>query len=174
MKKIRLDAEIYAQEGRACHVTICSFSAQLLFINDAFTVHCMGLLESLCQKYQIFTYAYCFMPDHLHMVISVRGEKSILDLVRAFKSKATIDSRQYGFEGRIFQSRFYDHFIRTMKDLENEINYILLNPLRKGLTPENHGYPYGRCFVSSSAASCRPTGLVKNHPCQLTICLIYL
>ena len=87
------------------------------------------------------------MPDHLHMVISVRGEKSILDLARAFKSKATIDSRQYGFEGRIIQPRFYDHFARTMEDLENEINYILLNPVRKGLAADIHDYAYSKCFI---------------------------
>jgi len=81
------------------------------------------------------------------MIISVRGEKSIIDLVRAFKSKATIDSRQYGYKDRIFQARFYDHFARTMKDLENEINYILLNSVRKGLVDEISDYPYSRWFV---------------------------
>ena len=147
MKRIRLDAEIYAQEGRACHVTICSANDLPLFTNHAFTFHCMGLLESLCRKYRIFIYAYCFIPNHLHMIISVRGEKSIIDLVRAFKSKATIDSRQYGYKDRIFQARFYDHFARTMKDLENEINYILLNSVRKGLVDEISDYPYSRWFV---------------------------
>jgi len=147
MKKIRINAEIYAQGGRACLITICSFQDLPLFTNHAFTLHCMDLFESLCRNYQIFIYAYCFMPDHLHAVISVRGIKSIIDLVRAFKSKATIDSRRYGYQGRIFQPRFYDHFARTMKDLENEINYILLNPIRKGLAAEISDYAYSRWFV---------------------------
>lgn len=147
MKRIRLDPEIYAQEGRACHVTICSFDAQPIFTNHAFTIHCMRLFESLCHEYRIFIYAYCFMPDHLHTVISVRGQKSIIDLVRAFKSKTTIDSRRYGYQGRIYQPRFYDHFARTMKDLENEINYILSNPVRRGLAAEICDYPHSRWFV---------------------------
>ena len=81
------------------------------------------------------------------MMVSVRGEKSIIDLVRAFKSRATIDSRRYGYRDRIFQPRFYDHFARTMKDLENEINYVLLNPVRKGLASEIGDYPYSKWFV---------------------------
>lgn len=147
MKKIRLDKEIYAQEGRPCHVTICASEGLSPFSNDKFTVHAMGLLESLCSKYKIFIYVYCFMPDHVHIILSVRGEKSIVGIVQAFKSKVTIESRKYGFLGRIFQPRFYDRFIRNFEALEREIRYVLNNPVRKGLAAEPDQYPYSRCFL---------------------------
>jgi len=87
------------------------------------------------------------MPDHLHLVVSIRGEKSIFDLMAAFKSYATRDSRAFGFKGRIFQPRFHDHFIRTPENFENSIMYILNNPVRKGLVADYSEYPFCKCFI---------------------------
>jgi len=66
----------------------------------------------------------------------------IIDFVRIVKSKATKLSWNYGFVGKIFQSRFYDHFLRTEEDLRKQIQYILENPLRKGLPNSRMKYPY--------------------------------
>jgi len=147
MKKIRLEREVYHQCGYPCRITICSFEESSIFTNANFTYHCMDLLESSCKKYDFFLSVYCFMPDHLHLVVSIRGEKSIFDLMAAFKSYATRDSRAFGFKGRIFQPRFHDHFIRTPENFENSIMYILNNPVRKGLVADYSEYPFCKCFI---------------------------
>lgn len=80
------------------------------------------------------------------MIIVVEGDKSIIALVQAFKSKATIESYEHGFEEKIFQPRFYDRFIRSNKNLENEIKYVLENPVRSGIVEDYRDYPYSKCF----------------------------
>jgi hypothetical protein len=67
--------------------------------------------------------------------------------VQAFKSKATLESYRHDFEGRIFQTRFYDRFIRTYESLENEIRYVLENPVRNGLVKDSAEYRYSKCFL---------------------------
>lgn len=146
MKKIRLDKDAYIQQGYPCHITICSRKNEEIFLTHKFTTRCMDLLESLCKEYEIRPLAYCFMPDHIHTIIVADGNKSIIAFVQAFKSKATIESYGHGFEGKIFQARFYDRFIRTDQSLENEIRYVLENPVRKGLVDDSSKYPYSGCF----------------------------
>ena len=147
MKKIRLDKEVYFQYGRPCHLTVCSKFDIPIFVNREFTLRCMELLESLCEKQEFLIYVYCFMPDHLHLIVSVKGEESIIGLVQAFKSLATRESYRHGFKGRIFQARFYDHFLRTWEDLEKHIRYVLENPIRRGLVRNSEDYQYCRCFL---------------------------
>jgi REP element-mobilizing transposase RayT len=144
MKKIRLAREVYHQCSYPCQVAICSAEGSTVFTDANFAYDCMSLLESLCKKYDLFLSVYCFMPDHLHFVVSVRGEKSVIDLVGAFKSCATRDSRAFGFKEKIFQPRFHDHFIRTPVNFENSIMYILNNPVRKGLVKDYSEYPFCR------------------------------
>ncbi|OGC96117.1 MAG: hypothetical protein A2W25_12480 [candidate division Zixibacteria bacterium RBG_16_53_22] len=147
MKKIRLDKEVYLEYGRPCHINIRSKNDALVFVNREFTFKCMTLLESLCEKYDFLLYVYCFMPDHLHFIISVQGEKSIIELVQAFKSLTTLESYTHGFEGKILQTRFYDHFLRNWEDLERHIKYVLENPIRKGLVRDFKDYPFGKSFI---------------------------
>jgi REP element-mobilizing transposase RayT len=147
MKKIRLEKEIYGQQGRPCHITICCQRDLVPFAKAEYASYCMSLLEGLCRDYNVQLYVYCFMPDHLHFIISLRGRRSIIDLVGGFKSMATKGSRRFGFDGRVFQSRFFDHFIRTVEELEREILYILNNPARKRLVENGDDYLFRKCFL---------------------------
>jgi putative transposase len=142
MKKIRLDPETYLLPDHPCHITICSHHKLNLFENHLFTLKCMDILEKESNHYRCILYVYCFMPDHLHLITSSDGTHSIIDLIRAFKSKATLLSYSYGHEGKIFQSRFFDRFVRKEKGFNEEILYILNNPVRKGFVGDFHLYPY--------------------------------
>jgi putative transposase len=149
MKKIRLDKGAYFQTGYPCHITTCALGGKRIFEKGEFTFHCMELLESYCVNYKMTLFVYCFMPDHIHIILTADGEKSIIELVQAFKGKSTVDSYKFGLQGKIFQSRFYDRFIRTYQSLENEIRYVLENPVRRGLVNNYKDYPYSKCFLES-------------------------
>ena len=147
MKKIRLPEDIYSQKYRPCLITICTKNRMNVFKNGQFVNVCMDLLNRLSENEDIKLFAYCFMPDHVHLIISVQGDKSVVDFVRKFKSISVIKSLQYGFEGRIYQNRFYDHFIRKEDGLNEAIMYVLNNPVRKGLVDDWEDFPYsGLCM----------------------------
>lgn len=117
-----------------------------IFINHNFTTSCMYILDTLSEEYAIRLFVYCFMPDHIHLIGTVEGEKSIIAFVQAFKSKATLESYKHAFSGKIFQSRFYDRFIRSDQSLIDEIKYILENPVRRGIVDDYRKYPDSKCF----------------------------
>lgn len=147
MKKIRLSKDIYLQNNQPCLITICAYRRKHLFENKLFSDYCAGLFIELCKKHDFKIYVYCFMPEHVHFVISVQGNKSIIDLIMIFKSISTRQSRLYGFKDKIFQARFYDHFIREEEGLNQAIDYLLNNPVRKNIVSEWREYPYSKCFV---------------------------
>jgi putative transposase len=118
-----------------------------IFTRHDFVNSCMKILEVLCEDYFMKLYAYCFMPDHVHIVMAVKGQKSAIDLIAGFKSVSTKESWKFGFEGKLYQRRFYDRFVRKDEDLKEAVLYVLNNPVRKGIVQKWGDYPYLKCFL---------------------------
>jgi putative transposase len=141
-KKVRLPLEAYKDLLNPCVITVATFQREKLFKNRDFTSSCIRILKDLCTTGHFTLWAFCFMPDHLHVLIQGDGSTSIIRLVQQFKSLCTRKSREYGYRDRIFQTSFYDHFLRQGDEVEKHVRYILENPIRKGLVMENTDYPY--------------------------------
>jgi putative transposase len=85
---------------------------------------------------------YCFMPDHLHLVL--QGENADADTWRAmvhFKQHSGFWLRQHRPAIR-WQKDFHDHIVRAEEDLRAHVRYIAENPVRKGLVEEWQAYPF--------------------------------
>jgi REP element-mobilizing transposase RayT len=99
------------------------------------------------------------MPDHLHCIIWHNGQgentKSIIDVIKGYKSLCTIAWRQHingqraDHHGQLWQKNFFDHIIRNETDLENQRVYKLNNPLsaalKKGKTEIEGACEYNSC-----------------------------
>jgi len=81
------------------------------------------------------------MPNHFHGLIGA-GEsgKTLSDIVGSFKSCATKAYWQW-HNGKLWQPRFHDHIIRNEQDYQETMNYILMNPVRKGLVEKPEDWP---------------------------------
>jgi putative transposase len=88
-------------------------------------------------------YAYCLMPDHLHLLLRLGPESGVLgNIIGKLKLFTTRASWQYGYTGKLWQDRFYDHVLRKSEDGARIAAYIWENPVRKGLVSEASGYLY--------------------------------
>jgi len=76
--------------------------------------------------------AWCIMPEHVHFLLRLnRG--TISDFMKSFKlSFLRFYKRRVGRGGRLWQRRFHDHVIRSEMELHRCIDYIHLNPVRRG------------------------------------------
>jgi putative transposase len=86
--------------------------------------------------------AYCFMPDHLHLLAA--GTSPSADLRRFVR-----DAKQYsGFHykqefGRgLWQPSYYDHVIRDEESTWSVARYIVENPITAGLAASADAYPF--------------------------------
>jgi len=79
-----------------------------------------------------------FMPDHLHLLVTLGPSANLSSAVRSFKGRMTPALRkvQAGW-----QDSFYDHRLRTMDDLLPVFLYIFLNPYRANLCTSDQIWP---------------------------------
>ncbi len=105
------------------------------------------ILDVLCEEQErqnCLVFTYCLMPDHLHFLVSPgRDGISILKFTDQFKGKATNRSWTMGWRGKLWQPRYYDHIVRAEEDLRAIAEYILNNPVRKGLVEQAADWPWG-------------------------------
>jgi putative transposase len=86
---------------------------------------------------------YCLMPDHIHAIIFPQEETTISEVMRRFKLGAFQRLRHAGHRSAPFwQSRFYDHALRTRREFDDALEYMHWNPVRKGLVADPAAWPW--------------------------------
>jgi len=146
-KKIRLSPETYRIFGVPCSVTIATKKRQRIFSNQDLAHNFIALLKKICQENNIPLYAYCVMPDHVHLLISASDKKGIIELIKEIKSLSAKLAWQLGYNGTIWQRSFYDHFLRKDEDCRIAANYIIHNPVRAGIVEHWKDYQFSGSSV---------------------------
>jgi len=91
-----------------------------------------------------FVGRYVVMPDHVHLFAKHALEaKTLPDWMKTWKS---ISTRRFMSSGTIsapaWQPDCFDHFVRTQAAYEQKWNYVLQNPVRKGLCAKADDWPF--------------------------------
>lgn len=122
--------------------TCCVVNKQPLFVNNpVFLAFETILLDSL-DKNNCGSHACLFMPDHCHLILQGKNEKSdIWKCMVLFKQILGywLSKNAPGFQ---WQKDFYDHVLRKDEDIKRHVEYVLYNPVRKGLAENWKDYPY--------------------------------
>jgi putative transposase len=86
--------------------------------------------------------AYCFMPDHLHLL--VEGTCLAADLQRFARLAKQRSGAAYALQlGRpLWQEGYFDRVLRTDDELEPLVKYLLENPVRAGIVRHPAEYPH--------------------------------
>ena len=86
--------------------------------------------------------AYCFMPDHLHLLVDAMNDEANLRMfVKMAKQRSGASHALRGL-GRIWQEGFWDDILRIDDDPLPAIRYIFENPVRARLVSSPREYPY--------------------------------
>ena len=99
-------------------------------------------------------YVAVVMPDHVHMILTPliderRGQIcSLIEIMRGIKGAAgrRINQRMGG-HGAVWQEESFDHVLRCSEGLDAKVEYVLQNPVRKGLVDDWRQYRWAwrRC-----------------------------
>jgi len=77
---------------------------------------------------------YVFMPDHWHALIIPREGDTLPNLMAAVKVASTLAiNRSRQARGPVWQSRYFDRIVRDVREYQKTVEYMHLNPVRRGL-----------------------------------------
>ena len=93
--------------------------------------------------------AYCFMPDHVHLI--AEGTREDADLKRFVSLATQLSGHHYArCLGRTLWQRYgYEHVLRDDESTQAAVRYILENPVRAGLVDAIEKYPFWGSSVYS-------------------------
>ena len=117
------------------------------WLTPTFHRHFRELLLHAAYRYQIAIPAYCLMPDHLHWI--GMGLKDSADQRRATRFLRSRTARL--LHPLKWQRQPHDHVLRekelVRQRLLSTIDYVLENPVRKGLVLRKEDWPFSGCIV---------------------------
>jgi putative transposase len=133
----------------AYSITCCTF-ARLRSFADAETVDAARSQLMRCSRAEGFAViAYCFMPDHVHLLLEGRSAMSDLPRLIARWKQATGDAHRQATGTALWQGGFYDHVLRAEDDRQAIVRYLIANPIRAGLVLDVRDYRFWGSGVSS-------------------------
>jgi putative transposase len=98
------------------------------------------LRTALDQEFHVL--AYCFMPDHLHLIVEGASDQADLrHFVRLAKQRSGYQAARL-LACTLWQASFYDRVLRDSEPSIDVIKYVLGNPVRAGLAKCIEEYPF--------------------------------
>ena len=133
----------YSALNNVYHVTSCTRNRRPLFERFAVARAVINSIRREDQGGHTQTLAFVVMPDHIHWLVRITGNRSLSKSVNNVKSWSArqVNARRRQ-SGPVWQKGFYDHGIRAEEDLATAARYIVANPLRSGLVGSLGDYPH--------------------------------
>jgi len=113
----------------------------------------LNALRSVADQERFSVWAYCFMPDHVHLLVEgLDSDSDMRRFVSVFKQKTGYWYRRT-HNGRLWSSNYYEHVLRGDEATIAVTKYIIQNPLRRGMVEDCGTYPHSGSFEFDDVCS---------------------
>jgi putative transposase len=128
---------------------ICTRDRESLFRDARVVTPVLTTIRQCAATCDFAVFAYCFMPDHLHLIVSATADSADLRaFISRWKQRAGYEHRQRTGQF-LWQPSYFDHVLRDEEEMQRAVRYVLDNPIRKGLVTEFTEYPFSGSDVFS-------------------------
>jgi putative transposase len=129
-------------EGWPFHVTQRGNHKKTVFDDQNDRVQYLSLLRLYADRFAMSVWAYCLMPNHVHLIVVGRAKESIPRAVgNAHREYSRLRNRRHDVTGHLWSSRYYS----TMLDdshLWAAVRYVELNPVRASMVEDAVEFPW--------------------------------
>ena len=132
-RRIRLAPTVYADIGEICSITIAVKGRMPVFASPAVAAAAGDVLRRHAAVTGVPVYAWCVMPDHVHLLLGASPSGDIVTVVGQFKNLAQREAWRLGVKGGFWPTSVWAHCRRGDERLAHAIEYVLNNPVRSGL-----------------------------------------
>lgn len=127
------------------HITQRAAGREPLFLEDSDFLFMLGVLKEIADKYLLRVYAFCLMPNHIHLLLSPR-EGNLYEAMRDLFSRYAMKfNRKYERKGHLFGGPYRQAVCLNDGYLLAASLYIHLNPVRTNLAKWPLGYRWSSC-----------------------------
>jgi putative transposase len=128
---------------------------QTFFCEEDYEAY-LQLMAEWCAKHAVEIWAYCLMPNHVHLVAVPNSEDGLRRAIGEAHRRYTrrINFRE-GWRGRLWQGRFAS-FVMDEPYLLAAARYVELNPIRAGLAMVSERLPLEQRTGSLGASGRHP------------------
>ena len=140
-KKHRLSRDFYKGK-KYIAFTLCLKEKVQAFSDPSIVSVFTDILVTIITRSNCIIPVYCFMPDHQHIIITgTHDDSDLWQTIVRYKQKTGfwLSKNQPAVK---WQKDFYDHILKTEKEVARQVRYILDNPVRKGLAESWEEYPF--------------------------------
>ena len=110
------------------HVMLRGINKQDIFFDSKDKYKFLKELKETKEKYQYELYAYCLMPNHVHLLICAKNE-TISKVMQSINVRYSVYfNLRYGRVGHLFQNRFLSKTVENQEYLMTLQRYIHQNP----------------------------------------------
>jgi len=147
-KRIRLRTFDYVGEYR-CFFTVCTDHRRRIFTSSDVVDRVLLQFQQCAEREEIEILAYCFMPDHLHLLTrGLMPASDSLRFIRVAKQNAGFwYSRRTGRP--LWKRDVWDRVLRANEDAMDVVRYIFANPVQAKIVTDPFDYPFSGSKVYS-------------------------
>ncbi|MBN1103191.1 MAG: transposase [Deltaproteobacteria bacterium] len=135
------------------HITQRVAGKELLFLEDADYLSMLATMKDIAKRRSLDIYAFCLMPNHVHILASPRAEGLDQAMRDLFSRYAMMFNRKYERKGHLFAGPYRQAVCLDDAYLLAASLYIHMNPVRGGLVGDPRYYRWSsiRLFEDRSA-----------------------
>lgn len=121
--------------SNACyHIIQRGNQKQNTFLENADFEKYLQILLHYKIKYGFKLYAFCLMPNHIHLIIELKKINDLSKIMQGVSLTYVLwFNKKYGKVGHLWQGRFKNMIIQKDRYLIDCLNYIEYNPIRAKL-----------------------------------------
>ncbi len=130
-------------------LTFCVHHRRQVFVDAALVNAMLEQISRAARDYRFAVLAYCFMPDHLHLLVEAEvDDADLVKFARVAKQRTGYAYRRVSTDS-LWQKGYFEHVLRDDEAMPDAAKYILANPVRGGLCKEPADYPFEGSLVWS-------------------------
>ena len=132
----------YSKSG-VYHILFRGVNQQNIFEEKADYDKLKDILLAIKEEMGFEIYAYCFMSNHVHIVLKEKKDKDIsLIMKRVLTKYARWYNVKYGRSGALIANRYKSIPVEIDEYFVHLIRYVHQNPIRAGIVKDLSEYPY--------------------------------
>jgi putative transposase len=122
------------------HITQRAAGKESLFLEDNDYIFMLGILKESVQNYSLNMYAFCLMPNHIHLLFSTTEDNLYATMRNIFSRYAMRFNQKYERKGHLFGGPYRQAVCLDDSYLLAASLYIHMNPVKAGLVSEPISY----------------------------------